>query len=134
MSHNQSETNFSEMPNVKDYISNQHGHITVNMLKKNCGIQPKHAFRVLKANCNTMICDPLEFGSNKNTNEKLYKKVSDDEIKTMCKDEIDYMNKNKIVNDSNIKQYIYSSLPRHMMEKFRISLSSKILREISESY
>ena len=133
MSQNQEVTSFTEQQNVEDYISNQTGHVTLNMLKENCGIQSKHAFRVLRANCNTMICDPIEFGSNKHTNEKLYKKVSDDEIVKMCKDELNYMKKNKIVEESKVKLYIYSSLPRHMMEKYRISLSSKILEEISES-
>ena len=134
MSQNQEVTDFTEPQNVEDYISNQNGHVTVNMLKKNCGIQSKHAFKVLRSNYNTMICNPLEFGSNKYTNEKLYKKVSDDDIVAMCKDELNYMKKNKIIEESNVKQYIYSSLTRHMMEKYRISLRSSILKKISESY
>jgi len=133
MSQNQEVTSFTEPQNVEDYISNQTGHVTVNMLKKNCNIQSKHAFKQLKSNCNTMICDPLQFGSNGYTNEKLYKKVTDDEIVTLCKDELNYMKKNKIIKESNVKQYIYSTLPQHMVNKYRISLSSKILEDISES-
>ena len=133
MSQNQKITYFKKLQHVEDYISNQTRHVTVNMLKKNCGIQSKHAFKELKSNYNTMICHPLEFGSNEYTNEKLYKKVSDDEIVAMCKDELNYMKKTKIIKESNVKQYIYSSLPQHMVNKYRISLSSKILEEVSES-
>ena len=113
-----------------EYINSVDNHITLNMLKKHSNITPKIGFRVLRNHPNTMLTEPREFGSNQNRNEKLYKKISNDEILSLCKEEIDYMKKNRIINESNVDSYIKSGLIQHMMNKYRISLDNTITSQL----
>ena len=104
-------------------------HVTLNMVKRS-GIREKVAKRVLKKHKNTIICNPLEFGSNKFHNEKLYKKVTNDELINLCNTELKYMKKNKIINESNINSYINSGLSCHMMNKYLAVIDSTIINKL----
>jgi len=113
-----------------EFISGKDDKITLNMLKKHANIKPKVGFRVLRSHPNTMLSEPLVFGSNQNRNEKLYKKISNEEILSLCNDELAYMKKNRIINESNIDSYIKSGLIQHMMNKYRISLDYTITNQL----
>jgi hypothetical protein len=123
-------TELNDYQKVHEFINGQEKHVTFNMMKKHGGIRPKIARRVLRSHPNTMLCHPLEFGSNKFRNEKLYKKISNDEILTLCNEELDYMKKNRIIIESNVDSYINSGLVRHMMDKYRISLDYTITSQL----
>ena len=112
-----------------EFINSVDNHITLNMLKK-YGIRPKIARLALRKNSNTMLAKPYEFGSCQNRNEKLYKKISNDEILTLCNEELNYMKKNRIINESNVDSYIKSGLIQYMMDKYRISLDYTITSQL----
>ena len=113
-----------------EFISGQEKHVTFNMLKKHVNIKPKIARHALRSYSNTMLAEPRTFGSNQHKNEKLYKKISNDEIISLCNEELDYMKKNRIINESNVDSYIKSGLVRHMMDKYRISLDYTITSQL----
>ena len=56
----------NDFQKANEFISCQDTHITLNMLKKYVGIRPKVGFRVLRSHPNTMLSEPLVFGSNQN--------------------------------------------------------------------
>ena len=112
-----------------EFINSVDNHITLNMLKK-YGIRPKIARLALRKNSNTMLAKPYEFGSCHNRNEKLYKKISNDEIILLCNEELNYMKKNRIINESNVDSYIKSGLIQYMMDKYRISLDYTITSQL----
>ena len=120
-------TELNDYQKAKELIDSQKNHVTLNMLKK-AGIRQKIAFRVLRSHQNTMLCKPLEYGSNQNKNEKLYKKVTNDDLIKLCNEEITNLKKNKTINDSNIESYINSRLVQYMMEKYRIVLDYSIIK------
>jgi hypothetical protein len=123
-------TELNEYQRAKEYIDSiLENYITLNMLK--CyGIREKVAKHVLKKHKNTMLCEPSEFGSNKFRNEKLYKKVTNDELINLCNTELKYMKKNKNINDSNFKSYINSGLSWHMMNKYFAVIDSTIINKL----
>lgn len=114
-----------------EFIKSVDNHITLNMLKKRTNIRQKVAFRVLRTHPNTMLAEPRAFGSNQNRNEKLYKKISNNEILSLCKEELDYMKKNRIINESNVDSYINSGMIQHMMDKYRISIDYTVTSQLN---
>ena len=122
-------TELNDYQKAKEFIDSQQNHVTLNMLKK-AGIRPKIAFRVLRSHPNTMLCEPLDFGSNQTKNEKLYKKVTNEELVKLCNEELINMKKTKGINDSNIESYINSGLVQYMMEKYRIALDYSIINKL----
>ena len=113
-----------------EFIHSVDNHITLNMLKKHCGIRSKIGLLALRKNPKTMLAEPRTFGSNQNKNEKLYKKISNDKILSLCNEELNYMKKNRIINESNVDSYIKSGLVQHMMKKYRISLDYTITSQL----
>ena len=111
---------------AQEFINSVDNYITLNMLKK-YGIRPKIGKLALRKNPNTIIAKPLVFGSCEIKNEKLYKKISNDEIISLCNEELNYMKKNRIINESNVDSYINSGLVQHMMNKYRIFASNSII-------
>jgi hypothetical protein len=120
-------TELNDYQKAKEFIDSQKYHVTLNMLKK-VGIRKKIAFRVLRSHPNTMLCKPLDYGSNQNKNEKLYKKVTNEALVKLCNEELTNMKKTKSINDSNIESYIKSGLVQYMMEKYNIALDYSIIK------
>jgi len=116
----------TEHKNAIKYINLQPKYVTVNMLKKHAGIRKKIALRVLRSHPNTMICEPIEFGSNQRINQKLYKKINNYDIHTLCNKEFNYMKKNNKLVGLNVdgchSNNNYDCLTNHMIDKYRISL------------
>ena len=121
-------TELNEYQRAIEYINGQEKHVTFNMMKKHCGIRNKVAIRALKSNQSIMLCEPSEFGSNKFRNEKLYKKVTTDELIQLCKDELANLKKNKNLKDIN--SYINSGLNYRMMDKYRASIDYSITSQL----
>ena len=113
-----------------EFINSVDHYVTMNMLKKRANIRPKIARRVLRSHPNTMLSEPRAFGSNQNRNEKLYKKISNDEILSLCNEELNYMKKNRIINESKVDSYIKSGLVQHMMDKYRISIDYTVTSQL----
>jgi hypothetical protein len=112
-----------------DSMLDKDKYVTLNMIKR-LGIRQKIAKRVLRTHKNTMLCDPLEFGSNKFSNEKLYKIVSNDELIQLCNDELTNLRKNKKLKDSNFESYINSGLNYRMMNKYNASIAYPITSKL----
>jgi hypothetical protein len=123
-------TELNEYQRAIEYIDSQKTYVTLKCLKKHCGIRNKVAIRALKSNQSIMLCEPSEFGSNKFRNEKLYKKVSTDELIQLCKDELANLRKNRIINDSTYNSYINSGLNYRMMDKYRASIDYSITSKL----
>jgi hypothetical protein len=123
-------TELNEYQRANNYIDSQKTYVTLKCLKKYCGIRNKVAIRALKSNKSIMLCVPSEFGSNKFRNEKLYKKVTTDELIQLCNNELKDLKKNKIINDSNIESYINSGLNFRMMDKYRASIDYSITSKL----
>jgi hypothetical protein len=116
-----------------EYINSVKTHVTFNMVRKNCNVRPKIVNKVLANHESTMLCSPSEFGSNKNTNKKLYKKINKSELIDLCTKELKNMKQNRIITEENLKSYIYSGLTDYMFNKFSIRLNYNILKELSPS-
>jgi hypothetical protein len=123
-------TELNDYQKAQEYINSTDNYVTLNIIKNRVGISSKIAHRVLRLHPNTMLSKPIEFGSNKFRNEKLYKKVSNDEILYRCKEELNMMKKNKVINDNNIDSYINSGFVQYMMKKYRISLDYSIIDQL----
>jgi hypothetical protein len=114
-----------------EYINSKKLHVTSKMIIRDCRVKPKIANRALKAHAETMLCSPHEFGSNKFVNYNLYKKVNRDTIKHLCEKEL--KNKFKVLNKDikeNKEQYINSSLPELLYNKYRIIVDYNILNSL----
>ena len=116
-----------------EYINSVKTHVTFNMVRKNCGVRPKIVHKVLTNHESTMLCSPSEFGSNKNANNKLYKKINKSELIDLCTKELTNMKQNRMITEENLKSYIYSGLSDYMFNKFSIRLNYNILNELSSS-
>lgn len=114
-----------------EYINSIKTHVTFNMVRKNCNVSPKIVFKVLKNHESTMLCSPSEYGSNKNVNKKLYKKINKSDTLSLCQQELKNMKQNRIITDANLTDYIYSRLTSYMDNKFSIRLNYNILKELS---
>ena len=94
-------TELNDYSKCIDYINKISGHITTNMLKKNCGVSSKIARCALRNHTNTMLCNPFKYGSNQNINYNLYKKLDIEELNNFCKNEINNIRNKK----SNYSEY-----------------------------
>ena len=122
-------TELNEYQKAHEYINGLDNHVTLNMLKKH-GIKNKVAIRALKSNQTIMLCHPLEFGSNKFRNEKLYKKGTNEELITLCGNELGQLKKNKIINDATLYSFIRSGFNSRMMHKYHISVPPHSLTQL----
>ena len=94
-------TELNDYSKCIEYINKISGHITTNMLKKNCNVSFKIARCALRNHNNTMLCNPFEYGSNQNINYNLYKKLDTDKFNKFCENEINNLRHKK----SNYKEY-----------------------------
>jgi hypothetical protein len=116
-----------------DFIDNTTTHVTEKMLIKRCAVSPKIVKRVLRNHPNTRLCPPHEYGSNKFTNYRLYKKMTSEEMINLCNIEIKGLLKNKIVNDTNIKSYLRSGFAYHMQTKHAVAIDHTCISKLSYS-
>ena len=124
----------SELSEYEQYIS-KYSYITVKMMIRKFKIAPKMAHRILRFSEQTMLCSPIEYGSNKHVNYNLYKLVSQKELYPLCKTELATLKKNKYdsVSKECLNNYIYSDFERYMMNKYRVSIGNDILSQLVSS-
>lgn len=109
--------------NSVEYINNfDRKLITTKMLTRKFNIKPKEAHRILKFNKNTILCDPILYGSNKYSNKNLYQMVDQETKLKICYQEIENLKKNK----TNIKSFMKSNFANYMNKKYHLVLDSEI--------
>ena len=113
------------------FIDNTTTHVSEKMLIKRCNVAPKIVKRVLRNHPNTRLCSPYEYGSNKFTNSRLYKKMTSEEMIELCNSELKGLLKNKIVKDVNIKSYVRSGFAYHMMTKYAVVVGHSCISKLS---
>ena len=131
-----------------EYINSKQNHITYNMVMKNCSVKPKIARRALNNHKETMLCEPSDFGSNKFINYNLYKKVSNETIKTIYETEFKHKlnilkKTNKETTENKLKHnslkktkketnenYIKSCLPNLLYNKYRLHVDYSIINSL----
>tara|TARA_B110001469_G_C9428208_1_gene217831 strand:+ start:138 stop:470 length:333 start_codon:yes stop_codon:yes gene_type:complete len=93
---------------INDYLNSLeiNENVTTKMLIRNFKIAPKKAHSILKYRKDTMLCNPYEFGSLRNINYNLYKKIDKSTIESLTKK----------LNNSN-----ESRLKSKLMNKYRIN-------------
>ena len=143
-------TEISDYAKCLEYINSKQNHITYNMVMKNCSVKPKIARRALNDHKETMLCEPSDFGSNKFINYNLYKKVSNETIKTIYETEFKHKlnilkKTNKETSETEVKHkhnnlkktnketnenYTKSCLPQLLYNKYRIHLDYSIMKSV----
>jgi hypothetical protein len=113
------------------FIDNVTTHVSEKMLIKRCNVAPKIVKRVLRNHPNTRLCSPYEYGSNKFTNSRLYKKMTSEEMIELCNSELKGLLKNKIVKDVNIKSYVRSGFAYHMHTKYAVVVDHSCISKLS---
>ena len=141
-------TEISDYAKCLEYINSKQNHITYNMVMKNCSVKPKIARRALNNHKETMLCEPSDFGSNKFINYNLYKKVSNETIKTIYETEFKHKlnilkKTNKETTENKLKHnslkktkketnenYIKSCLPNLLYNKYRLHVDYSIINSL----
>lgn len=113
-----------------EYINSKDTFVTSKMLIRDCKVVPKLAHRVLRTHEHTMLSNPHDFGSGKYINRNLYKKVSLDEIKSVCERELKNLKKNKNMSDEKLNNYINSGLSHLLYNKYRLNIPREILKSV----
>jgi len=141
-------TEISDYAKCLEYINSKQNHITYNMVMKNCSVKPKIARRALNNHKETMLCEPSDFGSNKFINYNLYKKVSNETIKTIYETEFKHKlnilkKTNKETTENKLKHnslkktkketnenYIKSCLPNLLYNKYRLHVDYSVINSL----
>ena len=131
-----------------EYINSKTNHISSKMVIRNCNVKPKIAHRALNDHKETMLCEPSDFGSNKFINYNLYKKVSNETIKTIYETEFKHKlnilkKTNKETTENKLKlnslkkpkketneNYIKSCLPNLLYNKYRLHVDYSIINSL----
>ena len=113
-----------------EYINSKDTFVTSKMLIRDCKVVPKLAHRILRHHEHAMLANPHDFGSNKSINRNLYKKVSVDEMKSICENELKNLKKNKNVSDDRINNYINSGLSQLLYNKYRLNVPHEVLKSL----
>ena len=141
-------TEISDYYKCLEYINSKKNHITYKMVMRNCNVKPKIAHRALNDHKETMLCEPSDFGSNKFINYNLYKKVSNETIKTIYETEFKHKlnilkKTNKETTENKLKHnslkktkketnenYIKSCLPNLLYNKYRLHVDYSIINSL----
>jgi len=110
-------TELSNYAKCIEYINSLDGHVTVKMVSKHCNINPKMAKYALRNHSNTMICNPVEYGSSKYKNYNLFKKITEEEKQIFRDNERGNLKQYKNLNDNNLD----FAISNYLFKKYRIT-------------